>query len=76
MAFTTWAAMLSDFRDAIANRRVEQWFVSSTENNREMRTTFTKMPNVMEMHDWLEAKASEESVGFSSGNVPFSVGGY
>jgi hypothetical protein len=41
-----------------------------------MRTTFTKLPNIVEMEEWLEAKASEEVGGFSNGNIPFSIGGY
>jgi hypothetical protein len=68
--------MLSDFKDALANRRYAEWFLSSCENSREMRTSFTKIPNIIEMEEWLEAKASSESGGFSSGHIPSSIGGY
>jgi hypothetical protein len=75
MAFTTWNDFLVSFRNALAERNYEHWFYMSIENNREMRTSFTQIPNVIEMQEYLERKASEESNGYSNGGIPFCIGG-
>jgi hypothetical protein len=75
MAFTTWAAELTRFKDALANRSVDAFWISSSENMREMRTTYTKLGNITDFISWLESKASEESLGLSAGEIPCATGG-
>lgn len=75
MAFTTWADELARAKDAVANRKWDQYFMSSVENSREMRTTYTQLGNVMQFIQWLEVKASEESSGSPPGSLFFSIGG-
>jgi hypothetical protein len=76
MAFTTWAAELLRFKNALAERNVEYFFLQATENSREMRTQYTKLGNITEFLEWLEFKAAEEVGGLSAGEIPTAIGGY
>jgi len=76
MAFTTWAAILSDFKNHMANRDIESFFHAGYENSREMRVTYTKLGNVQAFMEWLEQKAAQEANGFREGEIPFAVGGF
>jgi hypothetical protein len=73
--FISWAHELERFKDALANRNVESFFISSTENSREMRRTFTILGNVTKFLEWLEMKAAEEAASSAGGSIFFSVGG-
>lgn len=75
MAFVSWAAELVRFKNALAERNVESFFISATENSRQMRTTYTKLGNIQSFLEWLESKATEEASGFASGEIPTAVGG-
>ena len=75
MAFTTWAAELARFKDALAARDTDSFFIMATENSREMRTMYTKLGNITAFLEWLEDKAAMEAAGLSSGGIPMSVGG-
>lgn len=77
MAFTSWSDLLSEFKDALANRDVDSFFLASTENRHEMRVQYTKLGNVTAFLEWLEGKASEESVTDEDGKggILFSIGG-
>ena len=77
MAFTSWAAELTRWKDAIANRSTDAFWVMSTENSREMRTTYTKLQNIQDFTEWLEMKAAMEAedATFGSGSILLSVGG-
>lgn len=67
MAFTTWAQVAADLRDVIANRKPMDWFLSSYENMREMRVTYTKLGNLTEFYEWVLAQqAIEENGGLGS----------
>jgi hypothetical protein len=74
--FVSWTQTLADFKNAMADRNIEHFFESGYENSRQMRITYTKLGNVQEFLEWLEAKAAEESVNTSPGRIPYSVGGY
>jgi len=73
--FVSWAYELARFKDALANRNVEQFFLASVENSREMKTTYTRLGNIQEFLNWLESKAADEASGFEPGAMPTSVGG-
>ena len=75
MAFTTWAGELARFKNALAVRDTDSFFIMSTENSREMRTMYTKLGNITDFLQWLEYKASMEAAGLSGGGIPMSVGG-
>ena len=77
MAFTTWRAEYNRAQEALAGMSWDAYFVSSVENNREMRTTYTRLGNITGFIDWLLNKAIEEEQGFSStgGSFMRSVGG-
>lgn len=71
--FISWRHELNRAKTAWANRQWDAFFQSSVENSREMRTTFTKASNILEVIEWLEAKAFEEESG--SVGMSFSIGG-
>lgn len=77
MAFTSWAAELARWKDAIANRSTDAFWVMSTENSREMSTTYTKLNNITDFTEWLEMKAAAEAEGtdYGSSSIFLSVGG-
>jgi len=77
MAFTSWADELARFKDAIADRNTDAYFISSTENSREMRTMYTKLGNITTYLAWLEMKASNETNTINGSTAPIflAVGG-
>jgi hypothetical protein len=79
MAFS-WAGELARAKEALANRAWDNYFKSSVENSREMRTSYTLLGNIQSFIEWLESKASEEEAianGTSQGGSFFmAVGGY
>ena len=74
MAFVSWAAVLADLREVIANRKPMDWFLSSYENQREMRVTYTKLGNLTEFYEWVAAKAADEELG-APGSFQSSIAG-
>lgn len=76
MAWVSYTQFLSDLKDAMADRRMESFFQSRIENNREMSTEYTKLGNMTAFIEWLESKASEETSGLSSGQITSAIGGY
>lgn len=76
MAWTSWASLLAKWKEAMADRNIESFFLSGYENTHQLRTTYTQLSNVQAFTEWLEAKAAEESAGFSSGHIPSAIGGY
>lgn len=73
MPFTTWAAELARWKDALADRNVEAFFVSSTENSREMKVNYTRLENLQKFTEWLENKAANESLTDDEGYGGSSV---
>jgi hypothetical protein len=75
MAFSTWTQILSDWKDAVAGRRIETFFERGYENKNQMRVTYNKIQDIQAFTEWLEMKASEETCGLSSGQIPMAIGG-
>ena len=77
MAFTSWSAELVRWKDALAKKDIDSFFLMSTENRHEMRVQYTKIENVIQFTEWLEGKAAMEqvSVADGGGGILFSVGG-
>lgn len=75
MAWISWTQMYSDWLDAIAARNIQSFFNRSYENGREMRTTYNTLGDQQRFTEWLANKATEESLGLSSGQIPYAVGG-
>ena len=77
MAFTTWQSILDEWKTALADRDMESFFISASENRVEMRTTYTKLGNITAFTGWLEGKAADEAVSTNDGKggILFSVGG-
>lgn len=81
MAFTTWAAELERWKNALADRNIDAFWIMSTENSREMRTVYTRLENIQKFTEWLEQKASNEALteadgkGGSTTSILLSVGG-
>ena len=79
MPFTTWTAELVRWKDALAQKDIRSFWIMTTENSREMRTTFTRLANISEFTEWLEMKAANESLSEEEGGsinpILFSIGG-
>lgn len=80
MAFTSWAAELTRWKNALANRNTDAFFIMSTENQSEMRTVYTRLDNIEKFTEWLEHKAAMEAMaqeegGYGEGSIFLSVGG-
>ena len=60
MAFTTWTALLAKWKDALANRDTDSFFLMSSENLHEMKAVYTRLDNVAKFTEWLEGKAAME----------------
>lgn len=81
MAFTSWADELARFKNALADRNIDSFWVMSTENSREMKTVYTRLNNIQDFISWLEMKASNEALtdaegrGGDSVSILLSVGG-
>jgi len=73
MPFTTWAAELARWKDALADRDIDAFFVMSTENSREMQTVYTRLDNVAKFTEWLTQKASNEALTDDEGKGSDSV---
>jgi hypothetical protein len=76
MAFTTWAAELARFKNAMAERTLDSFWLASTENSKQMRTTYTLLGNITAFEDWLEQKAAEEAAGEQRGVLNTCIGGF
>jgi len=74
MAFT-WAMFLVELKEYMAGRKTEDWFISSLENSREMRTTYTILGNFTKFYEWVERKAAEEALGSEPGAINHSIAG-
>lgn len=74
--FVSWTAELARWKNAVANRNIDAYFIDSVNNSREMRTMYSKLGSITRYTEWLEGKAAKESAGLSSGQIPFSIGGY
>lgn len=80
MAFTSWAAELTRWKNALAERNTDAFFIMSTENQSEMRTVYTRLDNIEKFTEWLEYKAAMEAItqeegGYGEGSIFLSVGG-
>lgn len=81
MAFTSWAAEYQRAKDALAEKRWADYFLSSVENNMQMRTTYTKLNNITSFIEWLRLMADQEAaetdagVSGTAGGIQFIVGG-
>lgn len=75
MAWVSWQHEYLRWLDAIANRNIDAFFISSNENSREMRTTYSNARNLQEFTAWLKAKADEEAAGISDGEMSMCIGG-
>jgi len=74
--FTSWADELARFKNALADKNVDAFFLQGTENRNEMRVMYTKLENVAKFIEWLEMKAANEALSADDGaGVLFSVGG-
>lgn len=78
--FVSWATELARWKNALANRNVDAFFLMSTENRNEMRTTYTRLDNITKFTEWLELKASLEALssdegGEGPGSILTSIGG-
>ena len=77
--FTSWADELERFKNAIARRSIDSYFVSAIENSREMRTMYTKLKNIQGWLEWLKMKAANEAIsadaGGSSNPMLMALGG-
>lgn len=74
--FTSWQDEYTRAKNALATRTWSDYFLASVVNHEEMRTTFTKLENVMLFVEWLSAKAAEEAGGYVEGGVITITGGY
>jgi len=74
--FVSWTAELARWKDAVANRNVESFFVASTENRNQMRTTYRRLDDIQSFTEWLEMKAAAEVAGGNPGEIPFAIGGF
>lgn len=73
--FVSWATEVTRAKNALANHSWDEYFYSTVENSREMRTSYTQLGNIVKFIQWLEMKASEESVGLCTGEMPTAIGG-
>ncbi len=81
--FVSWATELARFKNAVANKDVDAFWVASSESsNRQMRVTYTKLGNVTKFLEWLQMMADSEALteaeggsGAGSSGILFSVGG-
>ena len=71
-----WRTELERFKLHIQKRPVESFFIGTTENSREMKTTYASMKSIAQFIEYLEARADEEDAGyFSAGSVFRTIGG-
>lgn len=72
--FVSWAQLLAEAKEALANRSWESFFVSKLQNRMDMETSYTKLGNITAYIEWLEMKAKIEAEG-ESGALQFCIGG-
>ena len=75
MAWESWTDLYLKWLDALANRNIDSFFISSTENSREVRTTYSTMNNIEAFTSWLKAKSDQEQSGVDDGEMFLCVGG-
>jgi hypothetical protein len=81
MAFVSWATEYARAKDALANKNWNDYFLSSIENHQQMRTTYTKLNNIVSFIEWLKLMADNEQaetdsgVSGSAGGIQFIIGG-
>lgn len=75
MAWESWTSLYNKWLDALENRDINSFFLSSTENSREMRTTYSTMNNVEQFTSWLKAKSDQEQTGVDDGEILSCIGG-
>lgn len=81
MAFISWAVEYARAKDALANKNWSDYFLSSIENNAQMRTTYTRLDNITSFIEWLHLMAQNEAteidtgISGSAGGMQFIVGG-
>ena len=79
--FVSWAVEYQRAKDALANKNWRDYFLSSVENQPQMRTTYTKLNNITSFIEWLrlmaeqEAAESDSGVSGSAGGMQFIIGG-
>lgn len=75
--FVSWQTEYTRWLNALANRNTDAFFVSTTENSREMRVMYTKLENITKFTEWLKEKASAEAVSAEDGGggILMSIGG-
>jgi hypothetical protein len=81
MAFVSWAVEYQRAKDALANKNWTDYFLSSVENNVQMRTTYTRLNNITSFIEWLRLMADQEAAQTDSGitgtagGMQFIIGG-
>lgn len=74
--FISWADELRKFKNAMASRSIDSYFVAEQERPNSVRTMYTKLGNIQSFLEWLEGKAAEEALGSGiSGGMFTSIGG-
>lgn len=71
--FTTWAAELLRWKNALATRNIDSFWIASTENINEMRTVYTRLNDVGKFTTYLESKADMEALSDADGRGGDSV---
>lgn len=75
MATFSWIVEYERAKQALATRDWDSYFLSSVENSKEMRTTYTLLGNVQAFIDWLGAKAAAERMGDADSSFFMTIGG-
>ena len=63
MAFTTWAAELARFENALASMGNKQFLKQGYTTSQGQQVVYRKMSELTAYHDWLRKKANEEARG-------------
>jgi len=75
MPFTSYAAIRTAVLNNLADRNVDSFWFLSTENAREMKTVYTRLGNMTDFLEWLDARVGYEEAGYNTGAILDSVGG-
>ena len=76
MAGTYYQDLLLRFKTHLGTTApVSSFFVGSSQNIQEMRTTFQTLQSVSKFMDWLEGKAQQEAAGLEQGEAIFCING-
>jgi hypothetical protein len=73
--FISWSDELIKWRNALASRNPDHYFMAGHENKQQMRVTYKSLGSVQAFTEWLESKAAMESEGYDQGALLSSVGG-